>query len=65
MPRVPIVCFDRAYWSQAVNFDLLAEEGMISPDDLDLFSFCDDAEGAWSALVAAGLTIPATQPRAI
>ena len=50
---------------EAVNFDLLAEEGMISPDELDLFSFCDDAEGAWNALVAAGLTIPATQPRAM
>jgi uncharacterized protein (TIGR00730 family) len=63
MPRVPIICFDRAYWSKAVDFDFLAEEGMISPGELDLFSFCDDAEGAWNALVAAGLKIPPTQPR--
>ena len=63
MPHVPIICFDRAYWSKVVNFDLLAAEGMISAEELGLFSYCDDAEGAWSALVAAGLKIPTDKPR--
>jgi uncharacterized protein (TIGR00730 family) len=63
MPKVPVICFDSSYWKRAVNFDLLAEEGMISSDELRLFSFCDDAEAAWEALLAAGLRVPPHQPR--
>jgi len=65
MPKVPIICFDRAYWSKAVNFDMLIKEGMISPSELGLFGFYDDAEAAWDALVAGGLRVPANQPRAM
>jgi uncharacterized protein (TIGR00730 family) len=63
MPRVPIVCFDRAYWTKVVNFEMLVEEGMIGAGELDLFSFCDDAEAAWTALLAAGLKVTADKPR--
>ena len=59
MRRVPILCFDRAYWSRVVDFEMLADEGMVSREELDLFTFADDAESAWDALVAAGLKIPA------
>ena len=30
-----------------MNFEALAEEGVISPEDLKLFSFVDDAESGW------------------
>jgi len=56
-PPVPIVCFDRRYWTRLINFDALIEEGMIRPADLELFSFADDAEEAWEALIAHGLKI--------
>jgi uncharacterized protein (TIGR00730 family) len=55
-PNVPIVCFDRAYWTRIVNFDALLEEGMITTDDLNLFSFADDAEETWKCLVDRGLS---------
>ena len=67
MKRVPIVVIDRQYWSRVVNFPLLLEEGMISPKELDSFAFADDAEEAWAALVAGGLTVPpdrGVEPRA-
>ena len=54
-PPLPIVLFDRRYWSQVVNFDALIDEGMIERRDLDLFDFADDAEAAWTALVRRGL----------
>lgn len=54
-PHMPIVCFDRDYWSRIINFDALLEAGMIAPGDLDLFSFADDAEEAWKCLVDRGL----------
>jgi uncharacterized protein (TIGR00730 family) len=57
--RVPIVCVDRAFWTRTINFQALAEERMISPRDLDLFAYADDAEEAWAALCACGLRVGA------
>ncbi len=55
-PDLPIVLFDRAYWTRVINFDALVEEGVVAKKDLDLFDFAEDAEGAWRALVRRGLT---------
>ena len=55
MRRIPVVLVDKSYWTSIVNFERLAEEQMISPGDLDLFSYAEDAEGAWNALVRVGL----------
>jgi uncharacterized protein (TIGR00730 family) len=52
---LPIVLFDRAYWSRLINFDMLIEEGMINRDDLELFDFADTAEQTWDTLVRRGL----------
>ena len=54
-PRIPIVLFDRAYWTSVINFEKLAEFGMINPEDLDLFGYAEDAEGIWKELLARGL----------
>jgi uncharacterized protein (TIGR00730 family) len=59
-PKLPVLCIDRDYWTGVINFDALLEDGMVSPPDLALFKFADDAEEAWSALTAAGLRAPAT-----
>jgi hypothetical protein len=61
-PRIPVLCFDRAYWTRLVNFDALLEDGMIAPADRALVTFVDDAEEAWSTLVAGGLRVPAETP---
>jgi uncharacterized protein (TIGR00730 family) len=55
MPHVPIVLFDEGYWRRLVDFEALAQEGMISRSDLALFDFADSAEAIWAALVARGL----------
>ena len=55
-PPLPIVLFDRRYWSRVVNFDALIDEGVIERHDLDLFDFADDAEAAWTTLVRRGLS---------
>jgi uncharacterized protein (TIGR00730 family) len=52
---VPVVLFDRAYWSKLVNFEFLVEEGMIEERDLLLFSFANDYEELWTTLVKRGL----------
>jgi len=44
---VPIVLFGTDYWKRLINFDVLVEEGVISPGDLDLLKFADDPQVAW------------------
>jgi uncharacterized protein (TIGR00730 family) len=54
-PRAPIVLFDRSYWSRLINFDALADEGMISSSDLELFDFAETPDQAWDSLTRRGL----------
>jgi uncharacterized protein (TIGR00730 family) len=48
--RRPVLLFGRDFWMKLINFELLVETGMISPQDLQLFRFVETAEEAWSAL---------------
>ena len=54
-PPIPICLVDEAYWREVVNFEALARHGMIAPEDLALFGFAEDAEGAWRTLQEKGL----------
>jgi uncharacterized protein (TIGR00730 family) len=47
---VPIILFGSSYWKRLLNFDVLIEEGAISPDDLKLFEYVDDPQVAWDAI---------------
>ncbi len=44
---LPVLLFGREFWTRVVNFEALADEGVISPHDLDLFHWCEDAQEAW------------------
>jgi len=61
-PKLPVLCFDREYWTRLINFDALLQDGMISPAEHALLTFVDDADEAWAALIAAGLPVPAEMP---
>ncbi len=37
--NIPILLYDREFWSDIINFDRLAREGLIAPEDLDLFLY--------------------------
>ncbi|WP_101048229.1 TIGR00730 family Rossman fold protein [Macromonas nakdongensis] len=47
---VPIFLFGSEYWKRLINFDVLVEEGAISPEDLDLFEYVDAPEQAWEGI---------------
>ena len=47
---VPIILFCSAYWKRLFNFDVLVEEGAISPEDLNIISYVDSPEDAWAAI---------------
>ncbi len=46
----PILLFGRDFWTRLIDFDLLVETGMISPEDVNLFHFVETAEQAWDLL---------------
>lgn len=56
--KLPILCFGREFWMRAVNFDYLTQYGVISPQDRDALEFVEDAEEAWTRLLAAGILLP-------
>lgn len=47
MARIPLLLFGKSFWSRVLNLEALAEEGTISPQDLDLFKLVDTADEAW------------------
>ncbi len=55
--RKKMVCllYGTAFWHEIINFDALAKYGMISPEDLKLFTFADDVDSAFEILTT-GLT---------
>lgn len=49
---LPLLLFDRQYWQRLINWELLVEEGMINPEDLQLFTYVDTIEEAWEKIRA-------------
>ena len=50
MRRIPILLFGREFWNRVIDFAALAEEGVISPRDLALFTWVETAEEAWAEI---------------
>jgi len=48
--QVPIVLFGSEYWKRLINFDVLIDEGVISPADLELFRYADEPQAAWDVI---------------
>ena len=40
---LPVVLVGRAFWSRAVDFGFLVDEGVIAPEDLELFVYAETA----------------------
>lgn len=48
--RVPILLFGKEFWNRLVDFDVMVEDGTVSPEDLDLIEYVDTAEDAWACI---------------
>ena len=44
---LPIVLFGREYWKRLIDFDFMAEQGMISWEDTKLFATVEKAQEGW------------------
>ncbi|MDE2404975.1 MAG: TIGR00730 family Rossman fold protein [Sphingomonadales bacterium] len=52
MKPIPILLFGKDFWNRMINFEALAEEGVINRQDLDLITWVETAEEAWAKIVA-------------
>ena len=47
---LPVILFGRDFWSRAIDFDFLVNEGVIAPEDKELFYLVEKAEEAWQII---------------
>ena len=47
---MPIILVGEAFWRRALDGPFLVEEGVIAPDDLELFSFAETAQDIWNVI---------------
>ena len=50
MRPIPILLYGRDFWNRVVNFEALAEEGVINRADLQLISWVETAEEGWDVI---------------
>ncbi len=47
---LPVILFGREWWTKLINWEYLRDEGVITPEDLNLFRFVDTAKEAWDKI---------------
>ncbi len=47
MQEIPIILYGREYWDEVINFQCLADEGVIRDEHLDLIDYAETPEEAW------------------
>jgi uncharacterized protein (TIGR00730 family) len=48
---IPVVLVGEAYWRRAVDIDFLVDEGVIDPEDRELFWFAETADEIWNGIL--------------
>jgi uncharacterized protein (TIGR00730 family) len=49
---LPVILFGEEFWNKAIDFDFLVREGVIAPEDKDLFYMVEKAKEAWEIIKA-------------
>ena len=45
-----MILFGREFWQRVVDFQFLADEGVIADEDLELVSYAETPEEAWEII---------------
>jgi uncharacterized protein (TIGR00730 family) len=51
--KMPVVIYGSKYWNKVINWNYIADTGMIDKEDLKLFHFCDTVEDAYNVITTA------------
>ena len=49
---IPIVLVGEDYWRRAIDFDFLVDEGVVDPEDVELFWYAETAPEIWAGIEA-------------
>ena len=61
--EVPVILVGHEFWRQALNLEFLRDEGLISPEDVNLIKVVDTADQAWQEIVEHYEITPGQCPR--
>jgi uncharacterized protein (TIGR00730 family) len=50
MQEIPIILYGREYWQRVIDFQFLADEGVIADAHLDLLDYADSPDEAWQVI---------------
>lgn len=50
MQAIPIILYGKEYWNTVINFQFLADEGVIADEHLDLLDYAETPEEAWEII---------------
>ncbi len=50
MQPIPIILYGKDYWDSVINFQTLADEGVIADEHLDLIDYADSPQEAWDII---------------
>ena len=50
MQAIPIILYGKEYWDSIINFQTLADEGVIADDHLELISYAETPQEAWKLI---------------
>ena len=50
MQEIPIILYGKEYWTSTINFQYLADQGVVADDDLELCFFADTPADAWKVI---------------
>jgi uncharacterized protein (TIGR00730 family) len=51
MQEIPVIMYGTEYWNRIIDFQALADEGVIADDHLKLLHYVDSPEAAWKIIV--------------
>jgi len=54
--KIPIILFGREYWDKIINFEYLADLGLISDEHLNLFEYADTVAEAWEIIKSSNIS---------
>ena len=55
--KIPIILFGREYWDKIINFEYLADHGLIEDEHLNLFEYADSALEAWEIIKSSKISV--------
>jgi len=50
MQEIPVILYGREYWERVIDFQFLADEGVIADEHLDLIDFAETPQEAWGII---------------